>query len=187
MKVCPVWVILALIKYSLQLWNILFINIFGELNRPFLNSDLRVLRRISCHGRNYSQPYFFKRNQSSDNRSHGFGAKFLLKKLSASDFSYERKSAFRLPLCKLITCCQMNSVACTLKMSCVPEDVRKILYKGEPMYQLWVLLLIRILTVSRNYYIVQQKIKVVHPLDNFSYLLTRVVYLCCKIYPPSCP
>ena len=51
------------------------------------------LRRISCHGRNYSQPYFFKRNQSSDNRSHGFGAKFLLKKLSASDFSYERKSA----------------------------------------------------------------------------------------------
>ena len=35
---------------------------------------------------------FFKRNQSSDNRSHGFGAKFLLKKLSASDFSYERKS-----------------------------------------------------------------------------------------------
>ena len=37
---------------------------------------------------------FFKRNQSSDNRSHGFGAKFLLKKLSASDFSYERKSAF---------------------------------------------------------------------------------------------
>ena len=55
-----------------------------------------ALRRISCHGRNYSQPYFFKRNQSSDNRSHGFGAKFLLKKLSASDFSYERKSAFRL-------------------------------------------------------------------------------------------
>ena len=53
-----------------------------------------VLRRISCHGRIYSQPYFFKRNQSSDNRSHGFGAKFLLKKLSASDFSYERKSAF---------------------------------------------------------------------------------------------
>ena len=36
---------------------------------------------------------FFKRNQSSDNRSHGFGAKFLLKKLSASNFSYERKSA----------------------------------------------------------------------------------------------
>ena len=54
------------------------------------------LRRISCHGRNYSQSYFFKRNQSSDNRSHGFGAKFLLKTLSASasDFSYERKSAF---------------------------------------------------------------------------------------------
>ena len=41
---------------------------------------------------------FFKRNQSSDNRSHGFGAKFLLKKLSASDFSYERKSAFRIVL-----------------------------------------------------------------------------------------
>ena len=38
---------------------------------------------------------FFKRNQSSDNRSHGFGAKFLLKKLSASDFSYERKPALR--------------------------------------------------------------------------------------------
>ena len=38
---------------------------------------------------------FFKGNQSSDNRSHGFGAKFLLKKLSASDFSYERKSAFK--------------------------------------------------------------------------------------------
>ena len=54
------------------------------------------LRRISCDGRNYSQPYFFKRNQSSDNRSHGFGATFLLKKLSASDFSYERKSAFTL-------------------------------------------------------------------------------------------
>ena len=28
-------------------------------------------------------------------RSHGFGAKFLLKKFSASDFSYERKSAFK--------------------------------------------------------------------------------------------
>ena len=56
---------------------------------------LSDLRRISCHGRNYSQPYFFKRNQSSDNRSHGFGATFLLKKLSASDFSYERNSAFR--------------------------------------------------------------------------------------------
>ena len=53
-----------------------------------------LLRRISCHGRNYSQPCFFKRNQSNDNCSHGFGAKFLLKKLSASDFSYERKSAF---------------------------------------------------------------------------------------------
>ena len=52
------------------------------------------LRRISCHGRNYSQPYFFKRNQSSDNRSHRFGTKFLLKKLSASDFSYERKFTF---------------------------------------------------------------------------------------------
>ena len=36
---------------------------------------------------------FFKINRSSDNRSHGFGAKFLLKKLSANDFSYERKSA----------------------------------------------------------------------------------------------
>ena len=38
---------------------------------------------------------FLKRNQSSDNRSHSFGTKFLLKKLSASNFSYERKSAFR--------------------------------------------------------------------------------------------
>ena len=53
-----------------------------------------ILRQISCHRKNCSQPYFFKRNQSSDNRSHGFGAKFLLKKLSASDFCYERKSAF---------------------------------------------------------------------------------------------
>ena len=42
---------------------------------------------------------FFKRNQSSDNRSYGFGAKFLLKKLSASDFSYERKSALRGTFC----------------------------------------------------------------------------------------
>ena len=70
-----------------------------SLNRIVADKSHRViiaLRRISCHGRNYSQPYFFKRNQSSDNRSHGFGAKFLLKKLSASDFSYERKSAFRL-------------------------------------------------------------------------------------------
>ena len=72
-----------------------------ELQPCSANTDLITdhkrgqLRRISCHGRNYSQPYFFKRNQSSDNRSHGFGAKFLLKKLSASDFSYERKSAFR--------------------------------------------------------------------------------------------
>ena len=39
---------------------------------------------------------FFKRNQSSDNCSHGFGTKFLLKKLSASNFSYERKSALTL-------------------------------------------------------------------------------------------
>ena len=67
-----------------------------NLNRIEANKSHRVivaLRRISCHSRNYSQPYFFKRNQSSDNRSHGFGAKFLFKKLSASDFSYERKSA----------------------------------------------------------------------------------------------
>ena len=63
--------------------------------RVFLSDRKPAFRRISCHGRNCSQPYFFKRNQSSDNRSHGFGAKFLLKKLSASDFSYERKSAFR--------------------------------------------------------------------------------------------
>ena len=61
----------------------------------FKGLESLVWRRISCHGRNYSQPYFFKRNQSSDNRNHGFGAKFLLKKLSASDFSYERKSAFK--------------------------------------------------------------------------------------------
>ena len=45
---------------------------------------------------------FFKRNQSSDNRSHGFGAKFLLKKLSASDFSYEKKSAFKKVRVKLM-------------------------------------------------------------------------------------
>ena len=37
-----------------------------------------ALRWISCHRRNYSQPYFFKRNQSSDTCSHDFGAKFLL-------------------------------------------------------------------------------------------------------------
>ena len=37
---------------------------------------------------------FSKEISLTDNRSHGFGAKFLLKKLSASDFSYERKSAF---------------------------------------------------------------------------------------------
>ena len=67
-------------------------------NKSNLQS-VRALRRISCHGRNYSQPYFFKRNQSSDNRIHCFGAKFLLKKLSASDFSYERKSAFRVAHC----------------------------------------------------------------------------------------
>ena len=66
----------------------------GEGCGIHLQAVFLALRRISCHGRNYSQPYFFKRNQSSDNRSHGFGAKFLLKKLSASDFSYEKKSAF---------------------------------------------------------------------------------------------
>ena len=38
---------------------------------------------------------FFKRNQSSDTRSHGFGAKCLLKKLSTSDFSSEKKSALK--------------------------------------------------------------------------------------------
>ena len=72
-------------------------NIQQYAQRSMLHSkhEQQPLRRISCHGRNYSQPYFFKRNQSSDNRSHGFGAKFLLKKLSASDFSYERKSALR--------------------------------------------------------------------------------------------
>ena len=71
------------------------------------HSVIVALRRISCHSRNYSQPYFFKRNQSSDNRSHGLGAKFLLKKLSASDFSYERKSAFRrlMDSCKLLLFC----------------------------------------------------------------------------------
>ena len=71
------------------------------------HSVIVALRWISCHSRNYSQPYFFKRNQSSDNRSDGFGAKFLLKKLSASDFSYERKSAFRrlMDSCKLLLFC----------------------------------------------------------------------------------
>ena len=79
-----------------QCYNVLIktLQIFTRGTRLFRYKKLLVLRRISCHGRNYSQPYFFKRNQSSDNRSHGFGAKFLLKKLSASDFSYERKSAF---------------------------------------------------------------------------------------------
>ena len=76
------------------------------------NHRYAPLRRISCHGRNYLQPYFFKRNQSSDNRSHGFGAKFLLKKLSASDFSYERKSAFRLP------CSNFPDCNCGLVLAC---------------------------------------------------------------------
>ena len=70
--------------------------IFECLIPPSYTKLQQTLRRLSCHGRNCSQPYFFKRNQSSDNRSHGFGAKFLLKKLSASDFNYERKSAFSL-------------------------------------------------------------------------------------------
>ena len=43
---------------------------------PISEDNRSDLRQISCHGRNYSQPYFFKRNQSSDNRSHGFGANF---------------------------------------------------------------------------------------------------------------
>ena len=64
----------------------------GKLQFPIAGDHL--LRRISSLRRNHSQPYFFKRNQSSDNCSHGFGTKFLLKKLSASDFSCERKSAF---------------------------------------------------------------------------------------------
>ena len=55
-------------------------NLIYHDDRPIsLAIDVRVLRRISCHGRNYSQPYFVKRHQSSDNRSHGFGTKFLLK------------------------------------------------------------------------------------------------------------
>ena len=64
-----------------QMIGFLIDNIYSKIKADFLSWQ------------NYSQPYFFKRNQSSDNRSHGFGAKFLLKKLSASDFSYERKSA----------------------------------------------------------------------------------------------
>ena len=71
-----------------------------------------LLRRISCHGKNYSQPYFFKRNQSSDNRSHGFGAKLLLKKLSSSDFSYERKYAFSLS-CR----CMYDKLLHTIKVT----------------------------------------------------------------------
>ena len=70
----------------------------SELERYSSILDHPSKRRISCHGINYSQPYFFKRNQSSDNRSHGFGAKFLLKKLSASDFSYEKKSTLSGPI-----------------------------------------------------------------------------------------
>ena len=83
----------------------------------------RALRRISCHGRNYSQPYFFKRNQSSDNRSHGFGAKLLLKKLSASDFSYERKSAF-IPRGKTIILAQTGSRMNNSSMT-VRENLRR--------------------------------------------------------------
>ena len=82
------------------------------------------LRRISCHGRNYLQPYFFKRNQSSDNRSHGFGAKFLLKRLSASDFSYERKSAFRPHLLWTITSTQ--------RIRIYPGKLKFILVKVSP-------------------------------------------------------
>ena len=82
--------------FLLQLFTKLTYSQTERKNTKIVKS-LLALRRISCHGRNYSQPYFFKRNQSSDNRSHGFGAKFLLKKLSASDFSYERKSAFTEP------------------------------------------------------------------------------------------
>ena len=78
----------------------IYIYTFPENCIALVNGPQRgPLRRISCHGRNYSQPYFFKRNQSSDNRSHGFGAKFLLTKLSASDFSYERKSALTTDKC----------------------------------------------------------------------------------------
>ena len=44
-----------------------------------VNNSYPILRRISCHGRNYSQPYFFKRNQSSDNRSHGLAPHFYWK------------------------------------------------------------------------------------------------------------
>ena len=55
-------------------------------------------RRIFCHRRNYWQPYFFKRNQSSDTGSHGFGAKFLFQKLSTSGFNCEGKSALRVYL-----------------------------------------------------------------------------------------
>ena len=76
-------------------FNIWLYTKFHSINNTVIE---KTLRRISCHGRNYSQPNVFKRNQSSDNRSHGFGAKFLLKKLSASDFSYERKSALRFAL-----------------------------------------------------------------------------------------
>ena len=82
-----------------------------------------ALRRISCHGRNYSQPYFFKRNQSSDNRSHCFGAKFLLRKLSASDFSYERKSAFT-PGPILLKMSGLNSVASEIA-------IKKLLFLGR--------------------------------------------------------
>ena len=53
--------------------------------------------------------HIFKRNQSSDNRSHGFGADFYCK-LSASDFSYERKSAFKPSLLSLLKgVCDVNA------------------------------------------------------------------------------
>ena len=94
----------------------------------YRSESLLNLRRISCHGRNYSQPYFFKRNQSSGNGSHGFGAKFLLKKLSASDFSYERKSAFKLQLNDAIYRLRFysNSLTHILSLSNSHNDVASI-------------------------------------------------------------
>ena len=61
--------------------NIFGCKIFSESIFLGLNWALHThtpLRRISCHRRNYSQPYFVARNQSSDTCSHGFSAKFLL-------------------------------------------------------------------------------------------------------------
>ena len=76
-----------------MMWNMSMLrNRFS--NERWRGAPLSSLKAYFLSWQKLLATIFFKRNQSSDNRSHGFGAKFLLKKLSASDFSYERKSAF---------------------------------------------------------------------------------------------